>query len=282
MKKLTSKKQSSLAMGKVSLHVRNLSTMKDFYHKVIGLELISESNKKVVLGHEARALVELHEDQTLPEAQPGHAGLYHLALLFQTQGELARRVAHILSTARSAFIGSADHLVSEAFYFTDPEGNGIELYFDRERDQWNWENGQIQMASIYIDPISYSRMFAGLGMDQQGVSMGHVHLKVGDIEKARGFYVDILGFDQTALLPGALFVSKDGYHHHIGMNSWESEGALERILSSGLKSFHIEVSPKELAVFKKRLEKHAIPFEMEDEELIFHDPWKNQIRLLAQ
>ncbi len=118
--------------------------------------------------------------------------------------------------------------MSEAFYFTDPEGNGIELYRDRSRDQWRWDDGYVRMASLRLDPHAFlDEHLTEAAAAQPGaapVVVGHVHLQVGDLAAARHFYVDALGFEVTAQVPGALFVAAGGYHHHLGLNTWESRG----------------------------------------------------------
>ncbi len=268
---------SSLAMGRVSLNVADLSGMKDFYHDMLGLDIIKEDKKTVTLGVKNNPLIELHASEHGPSDR-AHAGLYHFALLFSAQKALAKRISHILRSVPHHFSGSADHLVSEAFYFTDPEGNGIELYFDRDKREWKWVAGQIQMATLYIDPVSYIQKHLQSPDTEHETSMGHVHLKVGDIETAHEFYVKVLGFDVTAQLPGALFISVDGYHHHIGLNSWESTGAGVRVPSMGLKSFEIIFSDKKnIEVLKKRLKDQDIAFAEEQDGISLHDPWNNAI-----
>src|SRR5690606_12576940 len=138
--------------------------------------------------------------------------LFHTALLFDTKADLA---ATVLSAARfdqTRFVGSSDHLVSEAFYFTDPEGNGIELYWDRPRDTWSWNDGQVAMDTVYLDP----NQLLNTHLTEQAIAqqrnaaadVGHVQLQVGDVATAREFYVDTLGFDETTMLgEQALFVS---------------------------------------------------------------------------
>ncbi len=273
-------KTSIISMGAVSLHVQNVAVLKRFYHEVLQLDLISESDNVVVLGHGEKRLLQLHTQDTATKTLPTHAGLYHLAILYASRAQLAQTLVHIFTKWQGYFVGSADHLVSEAFYFTDPEGNGIELYFDKESHLWEWENGTVQMASLYIDPISYIRTHHGTNDTEHDRTMGHVHLKVGDIETAKQFYVDVLGFTVTASLPGALFVSRDHYHHHIGMNTWESRGATKREGYSGLKSYEIHIhSKKEFETIKKNLITHAIGYSEIASGISFHDPWNNMVIL---
>ncbi|RYF27332.1 MAG: hypothetical protein EOO17_06255 [Chloroflexi bacterium] len=136
------------------------------------------------------------------------------------------------------FTGTGDHLVSEAFYFNDPEGNGLELYYDRPQTSWQWQDGQIKMDTLYIDPVHYINTHASEKSGAQR-KLGHVHLKIGDIQSAEEFYVKMLGFDVTARVPGALFISVGGYHHHIGLNTWISKGAAKRTPTLGLSEVTI-------------------------------------------
>ena len=146
------------------------------------------------------------------------------------------------------FTGSADHLVSQAFYFTDPEGNGIELYWDRARTDWSWTHGQVEMATLYLDPNTFlgdhlTEEAASGATAGDAASVGHVHLSVGDVATARAFYVDALGFDETATLGNqAVFVSAGGYHHHMAMNVWNSRGAGPRMPALGLGRVDLSAS----------------------------------------
>lgn len=271
-------KLSNLSVGTVHLNVKDLERLKNFYHQVIGLDILNQTEQTITLGKGKNPLLTLHHRNDLTHAASNHAGLYHFAILFSSRADLARTVHRILKHSPQHFSGSADHLVSEAFYFNDPEGNGIELYFDRERTLWQWENNQIKMASMYIDPIEYIQQHIVLEKPEAEVIMGHVHLKVGDIEAAQKFYVDILGFDVTAKLPGALFISVDGYHHNIGMNTWESEGALKRNLALGLNNFELIFSSyNDIESFKNRLADNKIEYTEISNGLQLHDPWKNTI-----
>lgn len=267
----------NLTLGPVEIYVKNLERMKDFYTRHLGLEIIKDDTSSVSLGKDGKSLLNIYASD-LSHSPPEDAGLYHFAILFSSRTELAKTIQRILRHAPEFFSGSGDHLVSEAFYFNDPEGNGIELYYDRDRSQWQWENNQIKMATLYINPAEYIQRYIVLEETHNQVQIGHIHLKVGDIEKARKFYVDILGFDVTASLPGALFVSIGGYHHHIGMNTWESLGAIERDETLGLKNFEIILNDQdEMIELKKRLATYHIPYTQSKNSLSFFDPWKNKI-----
>jgi catechol 2,3-dioxygenase len=184
---------------------------------------------------------------------------------------------------RSQFVGSSDHLVSEAFYFTDPEGNGIELYTDRPRAQWGFVNGEIQMATQYLDPNAYLQrhltqevLDAAPGLAGR---VGHVHLQVGDVAVARQFYIDALGFEPTATNdPGALFASAGGYHHHIAMNVWHSAGAGPRAASLGLGDVAVSVPTREdLDSLAARLRDKNVAFADDGRTVRVDDPWGTQV-----
>ncbi len=269
----------SLTFGTLQLNVRSLEVMKDFYTNVLGLNILEGTKDEVILGMKGKKLISLHQESSYQLAELEEAGLYHFAILFHSRTALAKNVQHILMTASQHFSGSADHLISEAFYFSDPEGNGIELYFDRDRKDWEWQNQQVKMTSKYIDPLSYIGQYANIAEEETSLEMGHLHLKVGDIQAAKQFYVEVMGFDITAHLPGALFVSVGGYHHHLGLNTWESRGANKRQANTlGLKSLEfILPSLENFQELKLRLNEHSISFEEKSNHLIFHDPWQNKI-----
>ena len=279
--KANNKIPTSLTVGTVELNVKNLVIMKEFYQSVLRLKILYESKKKISFGSDNSSLVVLHDTSDLPESNPSHAGLYHFAILFSSQSDLASTILHVLKSRPELFSGSADHLVSEAFYFSDPEGNGIELYYDRDHSQWQWEEGQVKMATLYLDPVAYIEEHT-VKKESGKITMGHIHLRVGDVKKAEQFYVEILGFDITAKLPGALFISVGGYHHHIGLNSWESQGAQKRLDSLGLKSIEFFFPhQKDLLIIKERLRRSKIEFREQDNFLILHDPWNNELLLKA-
>lgn len=267
-----------IKLGTIELNVFDLELEKNFYHKVLGMEILAEDKTSVALGFNKNPLITLTHTAHLQKAEDKHAGLYHFAILFESRGDLARTIHKIAKHTPQLFTGTADHLVSEAFYFNDPEGNGIELYFDRDRKLWQTENGQIKMASIFIEPNEYLQKYIVLEEKDKEIKMGHFHLKVGSIKKAIEFYVDVLGFDVTARLQGALFVSVGGYHHHFGLNSWQSEGAPKRSESLGLNKLEVILqSENELSELNDRLTKAKLEFKEIKNGLWVNDPWGNRI-----
>jgi catechol 2,3-dioxygenase len=214
-------------VGKVSLTVRDISRVGSFYEDVIGLEPLDDAGDRMTLGVDGRALVELLADPDAPIAPQRSTGLYHLALLVPSAAELARALQRLIE-ARWPLVGAADHLVSEALYLEDPEGNGIEIYRDRPHDEWRRDGDEIAMATLPLDLQQLLGQFDGAGAQVMpvGTRMGHVHLHVADLAAAERFYGDLIGLDVTARgYPGALFMSAGGYHHHIGLNTWAGEGA---------------------------------------------------------
>ena len=214
-----------LDISAVTLAARDLDRVADFYRTAIGLETIETAPGSVWLGAGGRKLLHLLHRPHFQPIDPREAGLFHTAFLLPTRADLGRWLRHA-TRLRLQIDGAADHLVSEAVYLADPEGNGIEIYVDRSRTAWRWEDGQVKMANDRLD-------LAGLmALDDQpwrgapaGTTIGHVHLQVGDIETARPFYVDTLGLAVTRHWPQALFLSTGGYHHHVALNTWRSEGA---------------------------------------------------------
>lgn len=273
---------SATAMGAVTLLVGDLDGMTAFYRDVITLQPLAADGDEVVLGRGGRAIVVLRHEPALRHATPGSAGLFHTAILFETQEALAAALYSVAQRAPQTFTGSADHLVSQAFYLTDPEGNGIELYWDRNRTEWSWTHGTVEMATLHLDPNGFLRdhltdRAAAGGTTGDAASIGHVHLSVGDVASARAFYVDALGFDQTAALGSqALFVSAGGYHHHMAMNVWNSRGAGPRMPALGLGRVDLDLPDGDaLGELAERLRHHGVGVRDDGRTVAFDDPWRN-------
>ena len=272
-------------MGRLELRVRDLGTQLAFYTDGVGLTPLAEQPGAVTLGLGATPIVRLTEAPDLRPARRGEAGLFHTAVLYDDPAALARVLVGMFQAYPQTYVGTGDHLVSEAFYFTDPEGNGVELYRDRPRDQWTWVGGQVQMDTLHIDPVAFvNRELGGLDpatLPPTVASLGHVHLQVGDVDSARDFYVDALGFDETFAMPGsALFVSAGGYHHHMAMNVWNSRGAGPRSRTLGLGVVDILVPTlDELGRTGERLRHKGFRPDFDGRTLSVLDPWSNEIRL---
>lgn len=271
-----------MALGAVSLNVRDMAALQQCYADVIGLTVLRQTSQMVVMGSGHIPIVILHATPDLPPALLSAAGLYHLAIVFDSRGDLARAVTRVLQAVPDLYVGSGDHLVSESFYLSDPEGNGIELYYDRDPAEWEWEDGYVKMTTLYIPEQQYLEEHVG-DSSTGTVRLGHVHLKVGDLGKAKSFYVDTVGFAVTAQLPSALFLAKHQYHHHVGMNTWQSAGAARRAHTLGLKNFEI-LLPHQAEV--ERVLQHAERSELSVFEtetgMAVTDPWNNQVVLKTQ
>ncbi|HEY7266359.1 MAG TPA: VOC family protein, partial [Solirubrobacterales bacterium] len=254
------------SMGTVTLTVADRDRMRDFYRDAIGLSELDPGNGVVRLGAGELPIVELVAD---PDAAPrprGTSGLFHLAILVPSRPDLASALQRV-AEAGWRLSGASDHLVSEALYLSDPEGNGIELYRDRPREEWPRRDGFVQMDTLPLDLDGVlgelRREDAGAGM-APGTRIGHVHLNVGDLAAAEAFYSGALGFDVTVRgYPGALFVSAGGYHHHLGLNTWAGEGAPAPPAGSrGLRSFEIVLpSDDALEKLERRLTEGGIEYE---------------------
>ncbi|TKV29911.1 VOC family protein [Arthrobacter sp. NamB2] len=279
-------------MGTLTLRVGDLALMSTYYATALDLQVLEDGVNVVVLGRQGAAVIRMEEARQLHLPQRGEAGLFHTALLFPDRAGLAAAVASAARHPLSTFVGSADHLVSEAFYFSDPEGNGLELYFDRPRNVWNWSqdergNRTVVMDSLPLAPRDYIDRHltedAASHAVSRSASVGHVHLQVGDVDLAQRFYVDVLGFERTAgWHDQALFVSAGGYHHHMAMNVWNSRGAGPRKDTLGLGEVLIRVpAADEVAALADRLSHAGITSHHTGAELRFEDPWRNRLRVAA-
>jgi catechol 2,3-dioxygenase len=281
------------AMGPVTLLVGDLDLQVRYYRDAIGLDVVEQPDERiegvgrpdvVVLGRGTKPVMVLRHTPDLPPTSRGQAGLFHTAILFDTREALAATLASVAARAPQTYIGSADHLVSEAFYLTDPEGNGVELYWDRARDTWRYDaDGHVVMDSLLLDPNAFIQSNvteAALAGSAGRPLVGHVHLQVGDVAGARGFYVDALGFDVMAEWHGALFVSAGGYHHHMAMNTWNSAGAGPRASSLGLGEVTLMVpGSDDVGALRERLAHHGVAVQDDGATVRFEDPWRNLVRV---
>jgi catechol 2,3-dioxygenase len=283
---ITEKLPATTHMGTVTLAVANLERSIQFYTEIIGLKVLEhDAGVQAVLGAGTTPLLILQE-LAGAQRQPSRAtGLYHVAILVPTRPDLGRL---LLNFARRQFriTGVADHLVSEAIYLDDPDGNGLEIYRDRPRSEWGWDGDRVRMASdpLDIDGIidsvpDQTEPFAGM---PDGTVIGHMHLRIGSIPQAAAFYLDTLGFDLIAEMPSALFVSAGKYHHHIGMNIWHSAGGQPAPADSvGLREFVIVVPDADAvhALTERLSSSGAAVEQLADGGIAFNDPWRNRIRV---
>ena len=274
-------------VGGVELTVTDLDRSVAFYQDALGLRQHSREDDTASLGAGGEDLVTLVEN---PNARPAgrHAGLYHYALLHPSRLELSR-AARRLAVTRTPIQGASDHGVSEALYLPDPDGNGIEIYADRPRDQWGTlPDGSLD---IYTAPLDLDDLLAPAADDPEvprhadpGLTMGHVHLHANDLREAVRFHRDVIGFDTMTTIPSAAFLSAGGYHHHLGVNSWRGEGIPPAPGDDvvGLRHWTLVLeSPEELDRLAARLEAVGAPVERDGDSVTTRDPAGISVRLSA-
>jgi catechol 2,3-dioxygenase len=273
-------------VGPVTLAVADLRRSEQFYSEVLGLRAHTRGAGRLALGAGgARPIVQLIEQ---PGARPKPAratGLYHFAILVPSRLALARSLRR-LAEQRYPISGASDHLVSEALYLDDPDGNGIEIYRDRPRDQWPHTGREVRMA---VDPLDIDGVLGELAGDTQpwdgldpATTLGHMHLHVADLGAAEAFYCGVLGFEIMQRFGGsALFVAAGGYHHHIGLNIWAGAGAPPAPPeSAGLRHYVVRLpSQPALDEVLARVRAADLPLEQTDAGWLLRDPSSNGVLL---
>lgn len=214
-----------VSVGMVALIVRDLEQTRDFYHRALGLEILTQDGETARLGAGDTPLLELRRD-TAARHKPNEAGLFHNAFLLPTRSDLGNWVAHA-ATLGLRLDGASDHLVSEALYLRDPEGNGIEIYWDRPRESWTRNGDQIAMDTLRLDLAALPQSGRWTRMPEGSV-IGHVHLQVGNLTQADRFFTGDLGLTRSFSYPTAGWYGSGGYHHHLAGNIWNSNGAGRR------------------------------------------------------
>lgn len=211
----------STHVGRTALRVADLAGTTAFYQRVVGLEVLARERTTATLGVDGTPLLVLEADEDAPERDESGTGLYHNAFRVPTRGALGDALVRVREHWR--LDGASNHGFSEALYLADPEGNGVEIYRDRPREDWPvGDDGRIRAMSNPLDLDALAADAAGGTGAPPGTVVGHVHLEVSSTEAARAFYAGTLGFDVTIdLEPSALFLSAGGYHHHIGVNTWQ-------------------------------------------------------------
>lgn len=269
----------------VALRVRDVALMTQFYRDVIGLDLISSNQSEAVLGKDGVTLLTLIAKPADEPDNKVSAGLFHTAFLMPSREALGE---WLLTVAQNGvqFTGFADHLVSEATYLDDPEGNGIEVYADRSPMNWHWNNGLIQMASEQLD---IEGLVKGQPADRalpysapSGLRIGHVHLRVGDVAKAEDFYIGTAGLERTARLGNsASFLANGHYHHHIGANIWQSRNAGHRSETmSGLANVAFSTALPLMDGLRARLTASGADFYEQGDVIEALDPWGTKVRFV--
>jgi catechol 2,3-dioxygenase len=277
--------RTPMRVGQVTIRVRKLDVVADFYRDVIGLSVMERSASGATLGAGGVKLLMLHAHPDASTESRNAAGLFHTAFLMPTRTDLARWLVHA-AIHRVPLSGFADHRVSESVYLDDPEGNGIEVYADRDPSLWQWNEGTVTMATDQLDiddlvALTNTRV-SDYAKAPDGMRIGHVHLRVGDLAKADGFYRATIGMDQTRARQGAAFLSSGRYHHHLGLNVWQSAGAGRRDdAATGLVWFSLEVEKPDLfAAQEQRLRQAGLEVVTMASGLETVDPWGTRVRLI--
>ena len=272
--------KAPLHIGAVTLKAHDMPALARFYEAVIGLDVIAASAEKITLGSGGVGYLHLLAAPHAALAPRIAAGLFHTAFLLPSRAALGAWFKG--ARQRGAPItGASDHDVSEAFYLDDPEGNGIEVYADRPREQWRHEGDEIYMTTSRMDVravVAAGDGLAGEGCFPAESRIGHVHLKVGEIAAAERFYNSLMGLDIMAKRPGGTFFSAGGYHHHIATNTWQSAGALPRDETSlGLVTVDIDVSDASIMDgIEARLT--VEPIKGAARSFAVLDPWSTELR----
>ena len=274
-------------LGRVRLQVANLDRSVAFYEKILGMRVIRRDTDSVSLGAHGddREIVHLRQLKgARPVPRRGLLGLYHFAILLPDRASLGRFVAHL--TELEVHVGMSDHFVSEAIYLSDPDGLGIEVYADRPRDAWRFDERQLYMTTNPLDVNDLVKAASGqrwTGMPA-GTVLGHVHLYVDDIAQAEAFYHEALGFDKVVWsYPGALFMSAGGYHHHLGTNTWARGAPAATDADARLREWEIVVPTKTNAGEAARhVESAGYPVSEENGEWVLTDPWGTSLRLVPE
>lgn len=274
-----------MRIGKVRLKVRDLARVAGFYRDVLGLRQINTGDGRVTLGAQGAPLLDLIGDPALAPNDPRTAGLFHTAFLLPTRADLGRWLAFAMEN-RIRVSGASDHIVSEALYLSDPEGNGIEIYADRPPSRWLTPTGTVQMATDPLDVEGVLAAAAGTrwkGFPDQGI-IGHVHLQVGDTLAAEQFYRDVLGFTLATRYPGASFLGSGGYHHQLAGNIWHSRNAGPRPSgTAGLDAVEVVVrDAADHARILDRAQAAGLGAKVAGRAATLHDPWGTAITLLQQ
>ncbi|MGG3890749.1 VOC family protein [Metabacillus fastidiosus] len=270
-------------VGQVNLKVQNLERSLAFYQEIIGFKVLEQTETSASLTADGKTvLLSIQQPNNIVPKQERTTGLYHFALLLPRRSDLAKIVQHFIGIGLP--FGSSDHLVSEALYLSDPDGNGIEIYIDRHPSEWKWENDEVEMA---VDPLNFVNLLAeGKQQSWKGLPaatvMGHIHLHVSELKKTEEFYIKGLGFEVVNRYGAqALFISDSKYHHHIGLNTWNGVGAPAPSPNSvGLESFTLMLPNEEKRnKIIAQLNSIGVSVIKENNSFITSDPSGNRIYL---
>lgn len=271
-----------ILIDSIHLTIANLERSLKFYKEALGFRVHHQDGSRAALGAGEKDLLVLTEDKRAQRSL-GTTGLYHFAVLVHSRAQLAHSLQRLIDL-RIALGGFADHLVSEAIYLADPDGNGIEIYRDRPREKWLSEDGQLQMATDPLDVQGLLAEVEGKHDTWSGLSsktiIGHIHLHVAQIPESETFYQEVIGFDLMQRYgKNASFLSAQGYHHHVGINTWVGVDAPPPPADSiGLRYFVLKLGDEtEHNQLRERMDRSKYPYEETQSGLRIDDPSSNTI-----
>ncbi|AMB99682.1 hypothetical protein AWM75_06660 [Aerococcus urinaehominis] len=282
MTRTVTQSTTQIETAAVTINAKNPEKLSKFYQDIIGLTLFKKDQGVYSLGvGENHVLVEIYPANS---ADTPRTGLYHMAFLLPTRKDLADNLYHLLKSGQE-LEGASDHGYSEALYLHDLEGNGIEIYADK--DQTEWEISTEGYISGIVEPMDgdgvlaladQSDYYAGM---PAGTIMGHIHLSVADLDPVINFYYHVMGLGvKYAMGQQAVFLASGGYHHHLGANTWQNRGSQDRDSHGmGLRSLVWQASASDMAIIKENLDQRQIFYQEKDNGLSFHDPSGNLVEV---
>lgn len=271
-------------VGHVKIKVENLERSLKFYQEALGFKVLERTTLTAKLTTDGKtSILSLVQPENVTPKRGRTTGLYHFAILLPERSDLANIVVHFVD--KGIRFAASDHLVSEALYLDDPDGNGIEIYSDRDPSTWKWKNNEVDMTTIRLDiqnlltSIKQGESWAGM---PEGTVMGHIHLHVAELEKTEEFYIKGLGLDVVNRFAGqALFMSDEKYHHHIAVNVWNGIEAPQPAENSvGLESYTLVYGNEEARQEAiNNLQKIGAVITEENNTFITEDPSGNRVVL---
>ncbi|WP_430788821.1 VOC family protein [Virgibacillus flavescens] len=265
----------------IHLKVANLERSLNFYQNILGFRVIEQQPHLAILtAGGSKPLLTIEQIESSVPLNKGKTGLFHIAFLLPERADLAKMLRHFMHKGYPVH-GASDHIVSEALYISDPDGNGVEIYTDRDPEEWNWNGDEVEMSTFPMDANALMREVAVQGWQGMpvGTIIGHIHLQVADLSEVESFYTKGFGFQVVNHFGNqALFLSSANYHHHIGLNTWNSlNGSVPGKEEVGLKSYTISVPANERIEIVSRLQGLNVPVDLDGEEYMVIDPSGNRI-----
>lgn len=268
---------AATSIGRVALRVNDIERVSEFYATVVGLEILDRTADRVTLGAGGTALLELLSDPDAPERERTAAGLFHTAFLVPSRAALADALERV--ETHDELSGASDHHVSEALYLRDPEDNGIEIYRDRPREEWEEaDDGTVTIVTLPLEFEAVRELGSGATEIPAGTTVGHVHIEATSLPAAREFYVDTLGMAVRQTVPSALFVAAGGYHHHLGVNAWNHRTTPAS--GRGMVWFELRLPDREtLTTVRHRLDERGFSTTVMEDGIAVDDPDGIELRL---